>query len=146
MDDRVQEATARERAAQRAHHAAAVEAAAPADPLWYRDAVIYQVHIRGFFDSNDDGIGDLRGLTSKLDYIRELGVDTVWLQPFYPSPLKDDGYDVADYLNVHPQYGTREDFRGWEWRHVHRLCHPDLLTLTGEGSASNAVYSPDGTS
>jgi maltose alpha-D-glucosyltransferase/alpha-amylase len=119
MDDRVEEATASERAAQRAHQAAAVEAAAPADPLWYRDAVIYQVHIRGFFDSNDDGIGDLRGLTSKLDYIRELGVDTVWLQPFYPSPLKDDGYDVADYLNVHPQYGTREDFRRFV-REAHR--------------------------
>ena len=87
--------------------------------LWYRDAVIYQVHIRGFFDSNDDGIGDLRGLTAKLDYIRELGVDTVWVQPFYPSPLKDDGYDVADYLNVHPQYGTREDFRRFV-REAHR--------------------------
>src|SRR5262245_42717963 len=94
-------------------------ATAPADPLWYKDAVIYQVHVRGFFDSNDDGIGDIRGLTSKLDYIHELGVDTVWLQPFYPSPLKDDGYDVADYQNVHPQYGTREDFRRFV-REAHR--------------------------
>src|SRR6188472_4008535 len=89
------------------------EEAARADdePLWYKDAVIYQLHVKAFFDSNDDGIGDFRGLTSKLDYIRELGVNAIWLLPFYPSPLKDDGYDVADYHNVHPMYGTRADFR-----------------------------------
>lgn len=81
------------------------------DPLWYKDAVIYQIHVKAFYDSNDDGIGDFRGLTSKLDYIRELGVNAIWLLPFYPSPLKDDGYDVADYHNIHPQYGTRADFR-----------------------------------
>src|SRR5262245_4859561 len=85
--------------------------AAPDDALWYKDAVIYQLHVKAFFDSNDDGIGDFHGLTSKLEYIRELGVNTVWLLPFYPSPLKDDGYDIADYHNVHPQYGTRNDFR-----------------------------------
>ena len=79
--------------------------------LWYKDAVIYQLHVKAFFDSNDDGMGDFRGLTSKLDYIQDLGVNAIWLLPFYPSPLKDDGYDVADYRNVHPQYGTREDFR-----------------------------------
>jgi maltose alpha-D-glucosyltransferase/alpha-amylase len=79
-------------------------------PLWYRDAVIYQLHVRGFFDSNDDGIGDFRGLTQKLDYIQSLGVTAVWLQPFYPSPLRDDGYDIADYHDVHPSYGTRKDF------------------------------------
>jgi maltose alpha-D-glucosyltransferase/alpha-amylase len=81
------------------------------DPLWYKDAVIYQVNVKSFFDSNDDGIGDFKGLTSKLAYIRELGVNTIWLMPFYPSPLRDDGYDISDYQNVHPQFGTLEDFR-----------------------------------
>jgi len=85
--------------------------AAPDDPLWYKDAVIYQLHVKAFFDANDDGIGDFRGLASKLDYVKDLGVNTIWLLPFYPSPLRDDGYDVADYHNVHPQYGTRQDFR-----------------------------------
>jgi maltose alpha-D-glucosyltransferase/alpha-amylase len=79
------------------------------DPLWYMDAIIYQVHVKAFFDSNGDGIGDFRGMTEKLDYIRDLGVNTVWLMPFYPSPLRDDGYDVSDYEDVHPPYGTRED-------------------------------------
>jgi maltose alpha-D-glucosyltransferase/alpha-amylase len=81
------------------------------DSLWYKDAVIYQVNVKSFFDSNDDGIGDFKGLTSKLEYIRDLGVNTIWLMPFYPSPLKDDGYDIADYQNVHPQFGTLDDFR-----------------------------------
>ncbi|MGZ5230186.1 MAG: maltose alpha-D-glucosyltransferase, partial [Burkholderiales bacterium] len=89
------------------------------DPLWYKDAVVYQLHVKAFFDSNDDGIGDFRGLTAKLDYIRELGVNAIWLLPFYPSPLKDDGYDVADYHNVHPMYGTRADFRHF-LREAHR--------------------------
>jgi maltose alpha-D-glucosyltransferase/alpha-amylase len=81
------------------------------DPLWYMDAIIYQLHVKAFHDSNDDGIGDFKGLTEKLDYIRDLGVNTVWVMPFYPSPLLDDGYDVADYENVHPPYGTRADFK-----------------------------------
>jgi len=81
------------------------------DSLWYKDAVIYQLHVKAFFDSNNDGMGDFGGLTSKLDYIQELGVSAIWLLPFYPSPLKDDGYDVADYHNVHPQYGTIADFK-----------------------------------
>ena len=88
-------------------------------PHWYKDAVIYQLHIKAFFDSNDDGLGDFRGLTQKLDYVKDLGVDTIWLLPFYPSPLKDDGYDVADYRNVHPGYGTRADFREFV-REAHR--------------------------
>jgi maltose alpha-D-glucosyltransferase / alpha-amylase len=93
-----------------------LESAAPSgltadDPLWYKDAVIYQLNVKSFFDSNDDGIGDFRGLTSKLGYIRDLGVNTVWLMPFYPSPLRDDGYDIADYTNIHPHYGTLDDFR-----------------------------------
>jgi maltose alpha-D-glucosyltransferase/alpha-amylase len=87
------------------------ETPAADDPLWYKDAVIYQLHVKAFFDANDDGIGDFRGLASKLDYLKELGVNTIWLLPFYPSPLKDDGYDVSDYHNIHPQYGTRNDFR-----------------------------------
>src|SRR3954467_11553197 len=85
--------------------------AAPDDPLWYMDAVIYQLHVKAFYDSNGDGVGDFRGLTEKLDYIRDLGVNTIWVMPFYPSPLLDDGYDVSDYEDVHPPYGTREDFK-----------------------------------
>jgi maltose alpha-D-glucosyltransferase / alpha-amylase len=81
------------------------------DPLWYKDAIIYEVHVRSFVDSDGDGIGDFPGLTGKLDYIRDLGVSAVWLLPFYPSPLRDDGYDIADYTAVHPTYGTMRDFR-----------------------------------
>jgi len=80
------------------------------DPLWYKDAIIYELHVRAFLDSDGDGIGDFPGLTSKLDYLRDLGVTAIWLLPFYPSPLKDDGYDIADYTNVHPAYGTLHDF------------------------------------
>jgi maltose alpha-D-glucosyltransferase/alpha-amylase len=90
------------------------------DPLWYKDAVVYQVNVKSFFDSNDDGIGDFKGLTSKLDYIKSLGVNTIWLMPFYPSPLKDDGYDIADYQDVHPQFGTLDDFCVM-LREAHRL-------------------------
>jgi maltose alpha-D-glucosyltransferase/alpha-amylase len=96
-----------------------VALAAVTDPLWYKDAIIYEVHVKAFFDSNDDGIGDFPGLTSKLDYLHDLGVNTIWLLPFYPSPFRDDGYDVADYHNVHPAYGTREDFRRFV-REAHR--------------------------
>ncbi len=83
----------------------------PEDPHWYRDAVIYQLHVKSFFDANDDGIGDFAGLLQKLDYIAELGVDTLWLLPFYPSPLRDDGYDIADYRSVNPSYGNMHDAR-----------------------------------
>ncbi|WP_397458945.1 maltose alpha-D-glucosyltransferase [Pseudomonas asplenii] len=81
------------------------------DPLWYKDAVIYQVHVKSFFDSNNDGIGDFPGLIAKLDYIADLGVNTIWLLPFYPSPRRDDGYDIAEYRGVHPDYGTLADAR-----------------------------------
>ncbi len=81
------------------------------DSLWYKDAVIYQLHVRTFCDSNADGIGDFVGLTQRLDYLQELGTTAIWLLPFYPSPLRDDGYDIADYTTVHPSYGTLEDFR-----------------------------------
>jgi maltose alpha-D-glucosyltransferase / alpha-amylase len=77
---------------------------------WYKDAVIYQAHVKSFFDSNNDGIGDFRGLTQKLGYLDELGVTCIWLLPFFPSPLKDDGYDISDYRDVHPSYGTLTDF------------------------------------
>ena len=80
---------------------------------WYKDAIIYQLHVKAFHDGNDDGIGDFRGLTAKLDYIKDLGVDTIWLLPFYPSPLRDDGYDISDYHGVHPSYGTMSDFRSF---------------------------------
>lgn len=81
------------------------------DPLWYKDAVIYQVHVKSFFDSNNDGIGDFAGLIDKLDYIAGLGVNTIWLLPFYPSPRRDDGYDISEYRAVHSDYGTMADAR-----------------------------------
>jgi maltose alpha-D-glucosyltransferase/alpha-amylase len=80
------------------------------DALWYKDAIIYQVHVRAFFDSNGDGIGDFAGLAQKLDYLQHLGVNTIWLMPFFPSPLKDDGYDISDYRSVHNSYGVLADF------------------------------------
>jgi maltose alpha-D-glucosyltransferase/alpha-amylase len=81
------------------------------DPLWYKDAIIYELHVRAFADSNADGIGDFQGLISKLDYLQDLGVTCLWLLPFFPSPLRDDGYDIADYTDVHPSYGTLDDFK-----------------------------------
>jgi len=89
------------------------------DPLWYKDAIIYEVHVRSFFDGNNDGIGDFKGLTAKLDYLKDLGVTAVWVLPFYPSPLKDDGYDISDYFNINPDYGTLKDFREF-LREAHR--------------------------
>ncbi|MEJ2455141.1 MAG: maltose alpha-D-glucosyltransferase [Candidatus Thiodiazotropha sp.] len=96
------------------------------DPLWYKDAIIYELHVKAFKDGNDDGIGDFLGLKEKLDYIRDLGVNTLWLLPFYPSPQRDDGYDISDYRNVHPDYGTRKDFRAF-MREAHRR---DLRVIT----------------
>jgi maltose alpha-D-glucosyltransferase/alpha-amylase len=81
------------------------------DPLWYKDAIIYELHVKAFYDSNGDGMGDFRGLKEKLDYLEDLGTTAIWLLPFYPSPLKDDGYDISDYSNVHPDYGTLKDFK-----------------------------------
>ena len=81
------------------------------DPLWYKDAIIYELHVKAFYDSNGDGIGDFNGLTEKLDYLQDLGIDTIWLLPFFKSPLRDDGYDIADYYQVHPNYGTVADFK-----------------------------------
>ncbi len=81
------------------------------DPQWYKDAIIYQLHIKAFMDSNADGIGDFTGLSSKLDYLESLGITAIWVLPFYPSPQRDDGYDISDYMNIHPSYGTMKDFR-----------------------------------
>ena len=83
------------------------------DPLWYKDAVIYQLHVKTFFDSDGDGVGDFKGLTSKLDYLEALGVNTLWLLPTFPSPFRDDGYDIADYYSIHPMYGTLDDFKAF---------------------------------
>src|ERR671919_91187 len=82
-------------------------------PQWYKDAVIYEAHVRAFCDGNGDGIGDFQGLTEKLDYLQDLGITALWLLPFYPSPLKDDGYDIADYASIHPDYGTLQDFKSF---------------------------------
>lgn len=93
---------------------------------WYKDAVIYQLHVRSFYDANGDGIGDFRGLTQKLDYLQELGVTALWLLPFYPSPLKDDGYDIADYRSINPDYGTLEDFQAF----LHEAHQRGLRVIT----------------
>jgi maltose alpha-D-glucosyltransferase / alpha-amylase len=87
------------------------DVAKPASSNWFKGAIIYQLHIKTFCDANNDGIGDFQGLLSKLEYLRNLGVTAIWVLPFYPSPLRDDGYDIADYYNVHPSYGTLDDFR-----------------------------------
>ncbi|HEX4308557.1 MAG TPA: maltose alpha-D-glucosyltransferase [Acidobacteriaceae bacterium] len=87
------------------------KAGSVADPLWFKDAVIYEIHVKAFSDSNNDGIGDFPGLMQKLDYLQDLGVTCLWLLPFFPSPLRDDGYDISDYMSVHPSYGTLDDFQ-----------------------------------
>jgi len=81
------------------------------NPFWYKSAIIYELRVRSFYDGDGDGVGDFRGLTSKLDYLQDLGVTALWLLPFYPSPLRDDGYDIADYTAVHPELGTIDDFK-----------------------------------
>jgi maltose alpha-D-glucosyltransferase / alpha-amylase len=96
------------------------------DPLWFKDAIIYQIHVRSFNDANGDGIGDFQGLTEKLDYIQNLGVTTIWLLPFFLSPLRDDGYDIADYTRINPAYGTLADFQTF-LREAHRR---DLRVVT----------------
>jgi maltose alpha-D-glucosyltransferase/alpha-amylase len=96
------------------------------DPLWYKDAVIYQLHLKSFFDQNNDGVGDFKGLMQKLDYIAELGVTAIWLLPFYPSPRRDDGYDIADYRGVHPEYGTLADVR----KFIHEAHARGLRVIT----------------
>jgi maltose alpha-D-glucosyltransferase/alpha-amylase len=87
--------------------------ASTSDPLWYKDAIIYELHVRAFADSNNDGIGDLPGLLSRLEYLKDLGITCIWLLPFFPSPLRDDGYDISNYTDVHPAYGTLSDFKAF---------------------------------
>jgi maltose alpha-D-glucosyltransferase/alpha-amylase len=89
------------------------------DPLWYKDAILYEVHVRAFADSDGDGMGDFKGLTARLDYLQELGVTAIWLLPFYPSPWRDDGYDISDYTSIHPAYGNLKDFKAF-LREAHR--------------------------
>ncbi len=101
-------------------------AAVTEDPLWYKDAIIYQLHVKSFFDANNDGIGDFAGLISRLDYIAELGVNAIWLLPFYPSPLLDDGYDIADYRGVHPDYGNLHDVK----RFIHAAHQRGIRVIT----------------
>jgi maltose alpha-D-glucosyltransferase/alpha-amylase len=96
------------------------------NPLWYKDAIIYQLHVRAFYDSNRDGIGDFRGLTQKLDYLEDLGVTALWLLPFYPSPLRDEGYDIADYTSIHPTYGTLQHFNAF----LHEAHRRGLRVIT----------------
>ena len=92
------------------------------DPLWYKDAVIYQLHVKTFADGNGDGVGDFKGLTGKLGYLRDLGLNCLWLLPMYPSPFRDDGYDIADYCSIDPSYGTLDDFAEFlDAAHAHRL-------------------------
>src|SRR4030081_2796010 len=81
------------------------------DELWFKDAIIYQLHVKAFADSNNDGIGDFVGLTERLDYLQDLGVTALWLLPFYPTPGRDDGYDISDYQQINPDFGTMQDFR-----------------------------------
>jgi maltose alpha-D-glucosyltransferase/alpha-amylase len=95
------------------NHMAANGSETTIDPLWYKDAVIYELHVKTFCDSDGDGMGDFRGLIEKLDYFQELGITAIWLLPFYPSPLRDDGYDIADYFDVNPNFGTLDDFRAF---------------------------------
>ncbi|MGD9744499.1 MAG: maltose alpha-D-glucosyltransferase, partial [Dongiaceae bacterium] len=97
------------------------------DPLWFKDVVIYQLHVKSFFDANDDGVGDFLGLTQKLDYLQDLGINAIWLMPFYASPLRDDGYDIASYRNLHPSYGTMRQFR-----HFVREAHERGLRVITE--------------
>ena len=120
------------------------------NPLWYKDAIIYELRVRSFFDSNGDGIGDFRGLAPKLDYLQDLGVTALWLLPFYPSPLRDDGYDIADYTDVHPELRHARRLRAVPRRGAPRAacasspswCSTTPPTST-RGSSARAARPPD---
>lgn len=120
------------------------------DPLWYKDAIFYELRVRSFYDSNGDGIGDFRGLLGKLDYLQSLGVTTLWLLPFYPSPLRDDGYDISDYMSIHPDCGTLADFKAFV-REAHQrglqIVSELVLNHTSEQHAwfQRARRAPSGT-
>ena len=104
------------------------------DSLWYKDAIIYQMHVKAFHDANGDGIGDFAGLAQRLDYIQELGVNTLWLLPFYPSPMRDDGYDIADYTDVHPEVGALSDFEFFLEQAHARFVDDRVLVPLGVGA------------
>ena len=105
--------------------------ASASDPLWYKDAIIYELHVRAFADSNNDGIGDFPGLMSRLDYLKDLGITCIWLLPFFPSPLRDDGYDISNYTDIHPSYGTLKDFQRF-LREAHRRGLRVITELVAE--------------
>src|ERR1700757_3136646 len=109
------------------------------DPLWYKDAVIYELHVKAFADSNNDGIGDFRGLISKLDHLQDLGITCIWVLPFFPSPLRDDGYDISDYTDVHPQYGALKDFQRF-LREAHRRGVRVITELVLNHSSDQHVW------
>ena len=114
------------------------------DDLWYKDAVFYEVHVKAFQDSNDDGVGDFPGLTGRLDYIQDLGVDCLWLLPFYPSPLRDDGYDIADFQDVSPLYGNDGGLRDASSTEAHRRGPPGDRGPRGESHVGPAPLVPGG--
>ncbi len=112
------------------------------DPGWYKQAIIYELPVKSFHDSNGDGIGDFPGLIEKLDYIESLGVTCLWLLPFFPSPLRDDGYDIADYCGIHPSYGTLEDFKQFlDAAHARRLHVVIEFVLNHTSEAARVVSS-----
>src|SRR5262249_42028020 len=125
MDAPIAHATLVKRAPSQAKAAVAAQAF-NSDPLWYKDAIIYQLHVKSYYDSNNDGAGDFAGLISKLDYIADLGVNAIWLLPFYPSPRLDDGYDISEYQAVHADYGTLSDFK----RFIHEAHARGLRVIT----------------
>jgi alpha amylase-like protein len=103
------------------------------DELWFKNAIIYQLHVKAFADNNNDGIGDFAGLTEKLDYLEDLGVTALWLLPFYPSPGRDDGYDISDYRTINADFGTMGDFR--RRSRSHRRCWPSRPDLSKRRSS-----------
>ncbi len=111
------------------------------DPLWYKQAIIYELPVKSFYDANDDGIGDFPGLIQKLDYIESLGVTCLWLLPFFPSPLRDDGYDIADYSQVHPSYGTLDDFQRFLAAAHERRLHVVIEVVLNHTSEQHPWFS-----
>src|SRR5438132_6868910 len=112
------------------------------DALWYKDAILYQLHVKAFADSNNDGIGDFAGLTDRLDYVQELGVTTLWLQPFYPSPGRDDGYDIADYRRINPDVGNMRDLRPFITEHNRRHLQASIEPTVNHTPAQQPRFKP----
>ena len=106
------------------------------EPLWYKDAVIYEVHVRAFYDSDGDGVGDFSGLVQKLDYLEDLGITALWLLPFYPSPLRDDGYDISDYNSIQPVFGSMDGFKNLGFACI----RADVLNMAYHGRLECSVF------